>query len=66
MELGRTSGNQKENLKFTDKNAEISTSLLASCNSLVIRMAISGCVRMACDSLLITSLLQVVNRLVAS
>ena len=27
---------------------------------------ISGCVRMACDSLLTTSLLQVVNRLVAS
>ena len=42
---------------YTDKNAEVATSLLTSCNK-----PISGCVRMACDSLLTTSLLQVVNR----
>ena len=43
------------------------TSLLISCiNRLVINKPISGCVLMACDSLLTTSLLQVVNRLVAS
>ena len=32
-------------------------------NRLVVNKAISGCVRMACDSLLTTSLLQVVKRL---
>ena len=38
--------------------------ILTSCNRLVINKLISGCVRMAWDSLLGTSLLQVVNRLV--
>ena len=40
--------------------------LRKACQHLVINKPISGCVRMACDSLLTTSLLQVVNRLDAS
>ena len=51
---------------YTDKTAQIATSLLTSCNRLVINKPISGCVRVACDSLLTTSLLPVVNRFVAS
>ena len=41
-------------------------SALTSCNRFVINKSISGCVRMACDGLLTTRLLQAVNRLVAS
>ena len=52
---------------YTAKNAPVATSLLTSCNNLAdINKPISRCVRMACDSLLTTSLLQVVNKLVAS
>ena len=48
------------------KNANVTANLLTSCNRLVINKPIFECVRMACDSLLTTSLLQVVNRLVVS
>ena len=51
---------------YTDENEQVVTRLLASCNRLVINKSKSGCVHMACDSLLMTSLLQVVNRLVAN
>ena len=46
-------------LHYTAKNAAI-------CNKSVDNKPISGCVRMACNSLLTTSLLQVVNSLDAS
>ena len=48
------------------QNVQVVASLLTSCNRLVINKPISGCVRMSRDSLLTTSLLQVVDRLVAS
>ena len=48
------------------KNANVTANLLTSCNRLVINKPIFECVRMACDSLLTTSLLQVVNRLLVS
>ena len=35
----------------SDKNAQVATSLLTSCNRLVINKPISGCVRMAFDRL---------------
>ena len=38
----------------------------ASCSKSAITKPISGCVRIACSGLIITSLLQVVNRLGAS
>ena len=38
----------------------------ASCSKSAITKPISGCVRIACSGLMITSLLQVVNRLAAS
>ena len=53
-------------LIYTAKNAQVATSLLTTWNKLVVNKPISGCVRMACDSLFTTSLLQVVNRLDAS
>ena len=46
-------------LTYTAKN-------VASCNKSVDNKPISGCVRMACNRLLTTSLLQVVSRLYAS
>ena len=49
-------------LIHTAKNAQVETSLLTSCNNLL--QQASRSVRMACDSLLATSLLQVANRLV--
>ena len=55
-----------ENLCIQAKKPIVEESLLTSCSRLVIKKMTSGCVRMACDSLLTTSLLQVVNRLVAS
>ena len=53
-------------LLYTARNAQVATSLLTTWNRLVINKPISGCVRMACDSLFTTSLFQVVNRLDAS
>ena len=44
---------------YTAKTRDSATSLLTSCNRFVINKPISGCVRMAYDSLLTTSLLQV-------
>ena len=49
---------------YTAKKAQVATSLLTSCNNLL-QQADIRCVRMPCDSLLTTSLLQVINRLVA-
>ena len=49
---------------YTAKHAQLATKLLTSCNRLVINKPISECVRMACDSLLTTNLLKVVDRLV--
>ena len=51
--------------KYTTKNAQIAASLLQACYIAVIKL-ISGCVHIACSGLVITSLLQVVNRLDAS
>ena len=45
---------------------QVAASLLTSCNRLVINKPISGCVRMAYDSFMTTSLLQVVKRLGAN
>ena len=45
---------------YTAKNAQV------SCSKSAITKAISGCVRIVCSGLMITSLLQVVNRLAAS
>ena len=55
-------------LEYTAKNTQVVTSLFTSCDNLlqVYNKPISGCVRMACAQLVTTSLLQVVNRLVAS
>ena len=53
-------------LIYTAKIAQVVTSQLTSCNRLVMNKPKSGGVRMAGDSLLTTSLLQVVNRRVAS
>ena len=44
---------------YTAKNAKLASSVLRSCNRLVINKPISGYVRMAFDILLTTSLLQV-------
>ena len=52
-------------LSYNVKNAQVATSQLLSCNSLDINELISRSVRMVCESLSTTSLLQVVNRLVA-
>ena len=53
-------------LGYTAINAQVATRLLTSCNRLAINKPISGCVCLACDSFLTTSLLQAVNRRVAS
>ena len=55
-------------LEYTAKNTQVVTSLFTSCDNLlqVYNKPISGCVRMACGQLATTSLLQVVNRHVAS
>ena len=50
---------------YTASNAQVAASLLQVCYLAVIK-PISGCVRIACSDLMITSLLQVVNRLDAS
>ena len=50
---------------YTARNAQVAASLLQACCLAVIKL-ISGCVRIACSGLMITSLLQVVNRLDAS
>ena len=47
------------------RNAQVAASLLQACLLTVIK-PISGCVRIACSGWMITSLLQVVNRLAAS
>ena len=49
----------------TAGNAQVVASLLQACYLAVIK-PISGCVHIACFGLMITSLLQVVNRLDAS
>ena len=54
----------KQILIPTAKNAQVVTSLLISYKNLL--QQASTCVRMACDSLLATSLLQVANRLFGS
>ena len=50
---------------YTARIAQVAASLLQACGFAVIK-PISGCVRIACSGLMITSLLQVVNRLNAS
>ena len=52
-------------IKYTAKNRQVATSLVTSCNRLEKNKPISRFVRMVCDSLLTTSLFQVVNRFVA-
>ena len=52
----------KEGSNFTAKYAQVPASLLQDCYLAVIK-PISGCVRIACSNLMITSLLQVVSRL---
>ena len=52
----------KQILIHTAKNAQVATSLLISYNNLL--QQASRCVRMACDSLLATSLLSVMSKLV--
>ena len=47
------------------RHAQVAASLLQACYLAVIK-PLSGCVRIACSGLMITSLLQVVNRLDAS
>ena len=47
------------------RNVQVTASLLQACYLAVIK-PISGCVHIACSGLMITSLLQVVNRLDAS
>ena len=60
-----TSTTVNNNTVYTARNAQVVASLLTSCNRLD-HKPISRCVRMACDSLLTTNLLQLVNRLAAS
>ena len=48
--------------QYTARNAQVAASLLQACYHAVIK-PISGCVRIACSGLMITSLLQAVNRL---
>ena len=50
---------------YTTRNTQVAASLLQACYLTVIK-SISGCVRITCSDLMITSLLQVVNRLDAS
>ena len=50
---------------YTGKNTQVTANLLQACYLAVVKQ-ISGCVRIACSSLMITRLLQVVNRLDAS
>ena len=50
---------------YTARNAQVAASLLQACYLAVIK-PISGYVHIACSGLMITSLLQVVNRLDAS
>ena len=52
-------------ISYTARNVQVAASLLQACYLAVIK-PISGCVRIACSGLMITSLLQVVNRLDAS
>ena len=52
-------------LYYTARNAQVAASLLQACCLVVIK-PISGCVRITCFRLMITSLLQVVNRLDAN
>ena len=58
-------GNRPVSTDYTARNAQVAASLLQACHLAVIKL-ISGCVRIACFGLMITSLLQVVNRLDAS
>ena len=50
---------------YPARNAQVAEGLLQACCLAVIK-PISGCVRISCFGLMITSLLQVVNRLDAS
>ena len=52
-------------MNLDNRNTEVASSLLQACYLAVIK-PISGCVHIACFGLVITSLLQVVNRLDAS
>ena len=58
-------GNRPVSTDYTARNAQVAASLLQACHLAVIK-SISGCVHIACFGLMITSLLQVVNRLDAS
>ena len=49
---------------YTARHAQVEASLLQDCYLAVIK-PISGCVRIACSGLMITSLMQVVDRLAA-
>ena len=50
--------------KYTARNAQVAASLLQACYHAVIKTT-SGCVRIACSGLMMTSVLQAVNRLAA-
>ena len=54
--------NNLNKLGFLVRNAQVAASLLKACCLAIIK-PISGCVHIACSGLMITSLLQVVNRL---
>ena len=54
--------NSQYRFRYVARNVQTAASLLQACCLVVIK-PISGCVHIACSGLMITSLLQVVNRL---
>ena len=58
--------NSQYRFRYIARNVQTAASLLQQACCLVVIKPMSGCVRIACSGLMITSLLQVVNRLDAS
>ncbi len=57
---------QGESIEVKGQSSFVHSQKRASCSKSAITKPISGCVRIACSGLMITSLLQVVNRFAAS